>query len=48
VTGNDLGDRMQAALAEMALEDLTKDAEDDKDFVIEKCISSLELLCNLY
>jgi hypothetical protein len=48
VIGNGIGDRMQAALAEMALEDLAKDAEDDKDFVIEKCISSLELLRNLY
>ena len=48
MTGNAIGDRMQAALAEMALEDFTKDAEDDNDFVIEKCISSLELFCNLY
>ena len=27
---------MEAALAEMGLDDLTKDAEDDNDFFIEK------------
>lgn len=27
---------MEAALAELALEDLTKEAEDDKDFFVEK------------
>lgn len=27
---------MEAALAEMAMEDLSKEAEDDKDFFVEK------------
>jgi hypothetical protein len=27
---------MEAALAELGLEDLTKEAEDDKDFFVEK------------
>ncbi|KZP28229.1 hypothetical protein FIBSPDRAFT_817483 [Athelia psychrophila] len=30
------GNRMEAALAELGLEDLTKDIEDDKDFFVEK------------
>jgi hypothetical protein len=33
---SDLASRMEAALAEMGLDDLTKDAEDDNDFFIEK------------
>ena len=33
---NILVGRMEAALAELALEDLIKEAEDDKDFFIEK------------
>ncbi|KAF7978968.1 hypothetical protein HWV62_44211 [Athelia sp. TMB] len=30
------GNRMEAALAELGVEDLTKDVEDDKDFFVEK------------
>jgi len=37
---------MEAALAELGLEDLAKEAEDDKEFFVEKGGVLLEVACD--
>lgn len=40
---------MQAALAEIAVEDLSKeDAEEDKDFIVETCVYQIHLVNLLF